>query len=68
MDHLDGVVILHELALPENRDLVAELDRFSNVMGNEYDGLSDAPLDVEEAVLKSLPIDRIDRAKRLIHQ
>ena len=60
---------LGELAAhPQHRDLVAELDRLVDVVGDEQDRLAELGLQPEELVLQLLADDRVDRAERLVHQ
>ena len=62
-------VVLRELAaLPEDCDLVADLDRLVDVVRDEDDGLANLPLQAQELVLQPRTHDRVDRAERLVHQ
>ena len=53
---------------PQHGDLVAELDRLVDVVGDEEDGLAELLLQPQELVLQLLAHDRVDRAERLVHQ
>ena len=62
-------VVLHDLgAGPQDGDLVAELDRFVEVVSHEDDGLAKLLLQAQQLILQPLSGDRVDRAERLIHQ
>ena len=64
-----GVGELGELAADaQHRDLVAELDRLVDVVGDEHDGLAQLALQAQELVLQLLAHDRVDGAERLVHQ
>ena len=54
--------------LAEDRDPVAELDRFVDVVGHERDGLVEALLQGEQFILEAGAHDGIDRAERFVHQ
>ena len=51
-----------------HRDLVAELDRLVDVVGDEDDRLAQLALQAQELVLQLLAHDRVDGAERLVHQ
>ncbi len=64
-----GGVVLRDLrAGLQDRDPVAELHGFVEVVGHEDDGLAQLLLQPQEFVLQPLPRDRVDRAERLVHQ
>ena len=68
-EQLPGLVVLGQLAADaEHRDLVAELDRLVDVVGDEHDRLAQLGLQPEELVLQALADHRVDRAERLVHQ
>ena len=52
----------------EDRDAVAHLHRFFDVVGHEHDRLLQLRLHAEELVLQPGARDRVDRAERLVHQ
>ena len=52
----------------QDRDPVAELDGFVEVVGDEDDGLAQLVLQPQQLVLQALPGDRVDGAERLVHQ
>ena len=49
-------------------DLVAELDRLVDVVGDEDDRLAELALQAQELVLQLLADDRVDGAERLVHE
>ena len=53
---------------PQDRDLVAELDRLVDVVGDEEDRLAELGLQAEELVLELLAHDRVDGRERLVHE
>ena len=64
-----GVGELGQLpAHPQHGDLVAELHRLVDVVGDEEDGLAQLILQPEELVLELLADHRVDRAERLVHE
>ena len=65
----DGhVVLLEHAADVQDRDAVAHLHRFFDVVGDEHDRLLEIGLQPAELVLQPGARDRVDRAERLVHQ
>ena len=62
------VVLLQHAAAAEHRDLVAELDRLVDVVGDEHDRLAQFALQPQDLVLQLLAHHRVDGAERLVHQ
>ena len=62
------VVLLEHAADVEDRDAVAELHRFLDVVGDEHDGLLQLALEAPELVLEPGAGDRVDRTERLVHE
>ena len=62
------VVLREATADLEDRDAVAHLHRFVDVVGDEHDRLAQRLLQAQELVLQLRARDRIDRAERLVHQ
>ena len=52
----------------EHRDLVPDLDRFLDVVGDQDHGLVQLGLQPDQLVLQGVADDRVDRAERLVHQ
>ncbi len=68
-EHLGGrVELLEHAADIEDRDAVAELHRFLDVVGHEHDGLLQFALEAPEFVLEPGAGDRVDRTERLVHE
>ncbi len=68
-EQLGGRRELGELAADaQDGDLVAELDRLVDVVGDEDDGLAELALQAQELVLELLAHDRVDGAERLVHE
>ena len=67
-EDLVGRPVLDELAVPEDRDPVAHLDRLVDVVRDEDDRLLDLGVQAQEVVLQPVAGDRVDRAERLVHQ
>ncbi len=63
-----GRVLLEHAADVEDRDAVAHLHRFLDVVGHEHDGLLHLALEAEELVLQPDAGDRVDGAERLVHE
>ena len=55
-------------AHPQDGDLVAELDRLVDVVGDHDDGLAELALQAEEELVQLAADHRIDRGERLVHQ
>ena len=67
--HEGGVgVLLQHAAAAEHRDLVAELDRLVDVVGDEHDRLAQFALQPQDFGLQILAHHRVDGAERLVHQ
>ena len=62
------VVLLEHAAPAEHRDLVAELDRLVDVVGDEHDGLAQFALQPQDLGLQLLADHGVDGAERLVHQ
>jgi hypothetical protein len=63
-----GRVLGQPPALAQHRDAIAHLDRLVDVVGHEEDRLADRGLEPQELVLKTLAVDRVDGAERLVHE
>ena len=67
--HERGVgVLLQHAAAAEHRDLVAELDRLVDVVGDEHDRLAQFALQPQDFGLQVLAHHGVDGAERLVHQ
>src|SRR3954462_9900599 len=63
------VGVLQQRATPtEHRDLVAELDRFVDVMGDENDGFPEFALQPQNLRLQILAYHGVHRGERFVHQ
>ena len=59
---------LHDLALSEDGDPVAQLQRLIDIVADQHHGFLQLALHLKKLVLNRLTVDRVDRAERLIHQ
>ena len=67
--HERGIGVLQQrAAAPEHRDLVAELDRLVDVVGDEHDGFAQFALQPQDFGLQILAHHWVDGAERLVHQ
>ncbi len=63
------VGVLQQRAAPtEHRDLVAELDRLVDVVGDEHDGFAEFALQPQDLGLQILAHHRVHRGERFVHQ
>jgi hypothetical protein len=62
------VIDLQQFAGAEDRDLVAQLDGFVDVVADHDHGLVQRTLHFEEFVLDHLAVDRVDGAEGFVHQ
>src|SRR3546814_7618027 len=66
-DVIGGIELL-EPAVPEQGNLVAHLHGLVDVVADEQNGFPQLPLHFQEFILDDFAIDRVDRAKRFVHQ
>ena len=67
--HEGGIGVLQQhAAAAEHRDLVAELDRLVDVVGDEHDRFAQFALQPQDFGLQILAHHRVDGAERLVHQ
>jgi len=67
-DLLRGGELCDTRALLQDRDPIAHLDGFVDVVGDEGDRLLQLALQPQELVLQPVAVDRIDRTEGLVHQ
>ena len=59
---------LHDFPLTEDRDSVAELQGFINIVADQHHRFLQLALHLQELVLDHLAVDGVHRAERFIHQ
>ena len=59
---------LDDLAVAHDHDVVAELERLGEVVGDEDHGLADLAMEPDDLVLHVAPDERVERAERLVEE
>ena len=67
-DDLLGAADLDDLAVTHDHDVIAELERLGEVVGDEHHGLADLVVEAQDLVLHVAPDERVERAERLVEE